>query len=203
MKIAIIATSPRANSNTLRFGKFLQHILLETDEHDVTLIDFAHYDLPWVGTGSVKPDTLTPFQEAFTTAWGEADLVFFASPEYNWTATPQIINAFHTLGGPGFKVLFDNKVFAMAGTSNGRGGRQPALDMTTVLNKVISFTNNYSVISPKMYESHETDKNLDADGRFIGHEVYDRTVRAFVDYTLTVAHRWHGVGAEESVVKAG
>ena len=202
MKIAIIATSPRANSNTLRFGKFLQHILAESGTHTISLIDFAHYDLPLVGTASVKPDMLTPFQQELTTAWGNADLVFFASPEYNWTATPQIINAFHVLGGPGFKSLFNNKVFAMAGTSNGRGGRQPALDMTTVLNKVVSFTNNYSVISPKLYESHETDKNLDADGQFIGHEVYDRTVRAFVDYSLTVAARWHGIGAEESVGKA-
>lgn len=192
MKIIIVATSPRANSNTLKFCKFAKTILQETGQHQVKLIDFAHYDLPFVGTVWMKPDTLTPFQQAFIDAWGEADLVFFASPEYNWTATPQVLNAFHSLGGPAFNQLFDNKVFAMAGISNGRGGRQPALDMTTVLNKVISFTNNISIISPKLYESHETDKNLDADGTFVGHEVYDRTVRAFIDYTLTIAQRWHG-----------
>lgn len=193
MKIAIISTSPRANSNTLRFCKFIQHVLQESGQHEATVIDFVNYDLPFVGTAWMKPETLTPFQQEFVTAWGEADVVFFASPEYNWTATPQIINAFNSLGGPAFKQLFENKVFAMAGTSNGRGGRQPALDMTTVLNKVISFTNSYSIISPKLYESHETDKNLDADGLFIGHEVYDRTARAFIDYTMTVAQRWHGV----------
>lgn len=192
MKITIVATSPRANSNTLRFCTFVKTILEETGQHQVRLIDFAHYDLPFVGTVWMKPDTLTPFQEEFISAWGEADLVFFASPEYNWTATPQILNAFHSLGGPAFNQLFNAKVFAMAGISNGRGGRQPALDMTTVLNKVISFTNNVSIISPKLYESHETDKNLDADGQFVGHEVYDRTVRAFVDYTLAIARRWHG-----------
>ncbi|MEZ0484966.1 NAD(P)H-dependent oxidoreductase [Fibrella aquatica] len=196
MKIAIISTSPRANSNTLRFCKFVQQVLQENSQHEITIIDFAAYDLPFVGTVWMKPDVLSPFQQEFLTAWGEADLVFFASPEYNWTATPQILNAFHALGGPAFKPLFDNKVFAMAGISNGRGGRQPALDMTTVLNKVISFTNNFSIISPKLYESHETDKNLDADGQFIGNEVYDRTARAFVDYTLTVAQRWHGVAEE-------
>ena len=196
MKIAIISTSPRANSNTLRFCKFVQHVLQESGQHEVTVIDFVNYDLPFVGTAWMKPETLTTFQQEFVTAWGEADVVFFASPEYNWTATPQIINAFNSLGGPAFKQLFENKVFAMAGTSNGRGGRQPALDMTTVLNKVISFTNSYSIISPKLYESHETDKNLDADGLFIGHDVYDRTARAFIDYTLTVAQRWHGVTVE-------
>lgn len=191
MKIAIISTSPRANSNTLRFCKFVQNVLQETGQHEVSLVDFAQYDLPFVSSVWLKPETLTSFQQEFITAWGDADLVFFASPEYNWTATPQILNAFHILGGPAFKQLFENKVFAMAGISNGRGGRQPALDMTTILNKVISFTNNFSVISPKLYESHETDKNLDTDGQFIGHEVYDRTARAFIDYTLTVAHRWH------------
>ncbi len=196
MKIAIVSTSPRANSNTLRFCKFLQNILQESEQHEVTIVDFAGYDLPFVGSLWMKPETLTQFQREFITAWGNADLVFFASPEYNWTATPQITNAFHSLGGPAFKYLFENKVFAMAGTSNGRGGRQPALDMTTVLNKVISFTNSYSIVSPKLYESHETDKNVDADGKFIGHEVYDRTARAFVDYTLTVAQRWHGVTVE-------
>jgi chromate reductase, NAD(P)H dehydrogenase (quinone) len=191
MNIAIVAGSPRPNSNTLRFGKFIKRILEESGEHTGSLIDFAHYDLPFAGAAWLKPDSLTPFQQEFISAWAEADLVFFASPEYNWTANPQVINAFNMLGGPAFKHLFENKVFAMAGTSNGRGGRQPALDMATVLNKVISFTNSYSIVSPKLYESHETDKNLDADGNFIGHEVYDRTARAFVDYTLTVASRWH------------
>lgn len=196
MKIAIIATSPRANSNTLRFGKYVRRVLQETGQHEVKLVDFAHYDLPFVGTGQVDPAALTAFQREFISAWAEADLIFFASPEYNWTATPQIINAFHLLGGPAFTALLDNKVFAMVGTSNGRGGRQPALDMTTVLNKVISFTNNVSVISPKLYESHETHTNLDADGNFVGNDVYDRTARAFIDYSLTVAQRWHGVGVE-------
>lgn len=78
----------------------------------------------------------------------------------------------------------------MVGISNGRGGRQPALDMTTVMNKLISFTNSYSIVSPKLYESHETDKNLDEHGHFVGHEIYERTARAFLTYTLTVAQRW-------------
>ncbi|MBC8155913.1 MAG: NADPH-dependent oxidoreductase, partial [Bacteroidetes bacterium] len=96
----------------------------------------------------------------------------------------------HQTGGPAFKHLFENKVFAMAGVSSGRGGRQPALDMTTVTNKIISFTNSYSIVSPKLYESHETGKNLDETGTFIGDAIYDTTVRAFVDYSLAVAQRW-------------
>jgi chromate reductase len=58
------------------------------------------------------------------------------------------------------------------------------------VNKIISFTNSYSIVSPKLYESHETPANLDADGNFVGHEVYNRTARAFVEYTLNIAQRW-------------
>ena len=190
MKITLISTSSRKNSNSLRFVSYLRHVLAEEGQHEVSVIDFEQYDIPFVGQGSVKKETLTPFQEQLISAWEAADLVLFAMPEYNWTAPPQATNTVHQLGGPAFKHLFDNKVFAMVGVSNGRGGRQPALDMTTVVNKLISFTNSYSIVSPKLYESHETDKNLDEQGHFVGHEVYERTARAFLQYTLTVAQRW-------------
>ncbi len=190
MKITLISTSSRKDSNSLRFVGYLRHILAEEGQHEVSIVTFEHYDIPLVGQGSIKKDALTPFQEELISAWEAADLVLFAMPEYNWTAPPQATNAIHQLGGPAFKHLFDNKVFAMVGISNGRGGRQPALDMTTVVNKIISFTNSYSIVSPKLYESHETDQNLDENGHFNGHEVYERTVRAFLHYTLTVAQRW-------------
>ncbi|GAB3990588.1 hypothetical protein GCM10028807_18080 [Spirosoma daeguense] len=190
MKIALISTSSRPNSNSLRFVNYLRHILTEDDQHEVSVVSFEQYDIPFVGQGTLHADKLTPFQQELISTWNAADLVIFASPEYNWTAPPQATNTIHQLGGPAFKYLFNNKVFAMVGISNGRGGRQPALDMTTVTNKIISFTNSYSIVSPKLYESHETAINLDENGHFIGHEVYARTARAFVDYTLNVAQRW-------------
>lgn len=190
MHIALIATSSRPNSNSLRFAKYLSQLLTESNQHTAQIVTYEHYDIPFVGQGNLNPAALTPFQQELTTAWAAADLIIFALPEYNWTAPPQATNAIHQLGTPAFKHLFTDKVFAMVGISNGRGGRQPALDMGTVVNKLISFTNSYSIVSPKLYESHETDKNLDVDGQFIGHEVYERTVRSFVDYTLTVAQRW-------------
>ena len=190
MHIALIATSSRPNSNSLRFVNYLNQLLSESNQHTVQIVTYEHYDIPFVGQGNLNPNALTPFQQELTSAWAAADLIIFALPEYNWTAPAQATNAIHQLGTPAFKHLFADKVFAMAGISNGRGGRQPALDMGTVVNKLISFTNSYSIVSPKLYESHETDKNLDVDGQFIGHDVYERTVRSFVDYTLTVAQRW-------------
>ncbi|MCK8493972.1 NAD(P)H-dependent oxidoreductase [Spirosoma sp. RP8] len=195
MKIALISTSSRKNSNSLRFINYVRQLLTADEQHEVSIVTFEQYDIPYVGQGSVKPETLTPFQQELIDAWESADLVIFAMPEYNWTAPPQATNTIHQLGGPAYKHLFDNKVFAMVGVSNGRGGRQPALDMTTVVNKIISFTNSYSIVSPKLYESHETDKNLDENGNFVGHDVYERTAKAFVDYTLQVAQRW--IGSEQ------
>lgn len=189
MNVALFSTSSRAKSNSLRFVKYAQHVLTEQG-HEVSLVNFEDYDIPLAGQGSIDPANLTPFQSALISAWQAADLIIFALPEYNWTAPPQATNTIHQLGTPALKYLFDNKVFAMVGVSNGRGGRQPALDMTTVTNKLISFTNSYSIVSPKLYESHETDKNLDENGHFNGHEVYERTARAFFDYTITVAERW-------------
>ena len=190
MNIALISTSPRKNSNSLRFVTYLRHLLAEEGQREVSLVTFERYDIPFVGEGVVNKDELTPFQSELIQAWEAADLVIFASPEYNWTAPPQATNTIHQLGGPAFKHLFDNKVFAMVGVSSGRGGRQPALDMITVVNKIISFTNSYSIVSPKLYESHDTPLNLDENGQFFGHEVYEKTTRAFADYTLNVTQRW-------------
>ncbi|MBC8156299.1 MAG: NAD(P)H-dependent oxidoreductase, partial [Bacteroidetes bacterium] len=85
MITAIISTSSRPNSSSLRFSNFLRNILTEKD-HEVTLVDFEHYDIPFTGQGSLKKETLTPFQQTLISAWEAADLVFFALPEYNWTA---------------------------------------------------------------------------------------------------------------------
>ncbi len=190
ISIALISTSSRRGSNALRFVNYLRHVLAEEGQYEVMIVSFEDYDIPFIGQGTVRKESLTSFQQELVNVWEAADLVIFAMPEYNWTAPPQATNLIHQLGGPAFKHLFDNKVFAMAGISNGRGGRQPALDMTTVVNKLVSFTNSYSIVSPKLYESHETDKNLDENGHFIGHKLYDRTARAFLTYTLSVGQRW-------------
>lgn len=190
MNIAIFSTSARKKSNSLRFSTYLKNTLNELGHEAVTIVDFENYDIPMVGQGSVKPDTLTDFQRELTEAWEAAELVFWVAPEYNWEAPPQATNVIHQLGGPAYEHLFNDRVFAMIGVSSGRGGRQPALDLTLVINKMVSFSDNYSIVSPKLYESHETDKNLDENGVFNGQEVYLKTSKAFIDYTLNVAHRW-------------
>ncbi len=188
--VGIISASPQRNSNSLRFAKALQHLLAERSFTEVQIVNFEYYDIPWVGEGDINPKQLTDFQYYLINVWNKSDVVFIVSPEYNWSFSPQLINTLDQLGGKAFAHLFDNKVFALAGVSSGRGGRQPALQLTTVLNKLINFLDGNSVIAPRIFESHETDQMLDADGNFIGSEAYIKGATAFVEYALRIAQRW-------------
>ncbi len=190
MNIAIIATSPRKNSNSLRFSKYLQKVLQTSDIQNTTIVDFHHFDIPSVGRGIINKDALSDFQRELLTAWEKADLVFFVTPEYNFTVNGDLLNALHQLGSKDFAYLFNNKVFALAGVSSGRGGKVPCLELTTVINKIINFGNQFSVISPRIYESHETHKNLDENADSVGNKIYEDSVKAFTDYAVEVAKRW-------------
>ncbi|MCS6969323.1 MAG: NAD(P)H-dependent oxidoreductase [Cytophagales bacterium] len=188
--VGILSTSSQPHSNTLRFAKFLQKLLTERSLEQVSLVSFENYDIPWVGLGSIHPSRWTPFQQDLIQSWQESDLLYIVSPEYNWSFSPALINALDQLGSKEFAHLFDNKVFALAGVSAGRGGRQPALQLTTVLNKLISFLDGTSVIAPRIFESHETDQMLDAEGNFKGTPAYLKGVEAFLEYSLRIAQRW-------------
>ncbi|GHB85565.1 NADPH-dependent FMN reductase [Persicitalea jodogahamensis] len=191
MKVAIISTSPRQDSNSLKVAKYLKS-LFGAHESDTSLFDFREIDIPMVGRGSLDPQNLSAFQQGLIQVWGEADLVVMAVPEYNWITSGELINALHQLGKKPFLRLFDDKVFALVGVSSGRGGRQPCLEVAMIVNKLIGFNKQVSVVSPLYFESHETGKNLEEDGTPTGNEVYTKGVIDFVDYTLRVARRWHG-----------
>lgn len=193
MKVAVISTSPRTGSNSLKVAKYIQSLVVEQGISEVGIAHFDGVDIPMVGRGSLDIANLSPFQQNLISVWGEADVVIFTVPEYNWITSGELINAMHQLGGKPFAHLFNNKVFALAGVSSGRGGRMPALEMTTLTNKLISFLNQYSIISPKLFESHETGNNLTEDGESIGNEIYERGATGFVQYTLRIAKQWHGV----------
>lgn len=190
MNIAIIATSPRKNSNSLRFSNYLQKIAQTAGYENVTVVDFHHFDIPSVGRGTINKEALTDFQSELLSAWTAADLVFFITPEYNFTVNGDLLNALHQLGSKDFVHLFHDKVFALAGVSSGRGGKTPCLELTTVINKIINFSHQYSVVSPRIFESHETHKNLDDKADSTGNKVYEDGVKSFLDYSLEVTKRW-------------
>lgn len=190
MKIAIISTSPRKKSNSYRVALAIARVLAQKDFAEVVVTTFENYDFPMVGDGDLQAEQLSPFQSQLIRVWEEAQLIFLIAPEYNWVTSGEVINAIHQLGNKQFGHLFHEKVFALCGVSNGRGGRQPALLLTTLVNKMISFLNKDSVVSPRIYESHETDHQVDEEGNLIGNEIYQKTLGAFVDYSLKVGLRW-------------
>ncbi|MFN4972038.1 MAG: NAD(P)H-dependent oxidoreductase [Bacteroidota bacterium] len=187
MNICILSGSARHNNNTIRVAKAIQHNL---SAHTVSLIDFEEYDIPLINQGSITPDTLSAFQQSLCDAMQAAHLVFLISPEYNWSTTPEILNFLHRFGDKPFAGVFNEKVFALVGVSTGKGGKTPALHLTSILNKIISFLNLQSVVSPKIFESHYTKEVLDEHGHSLGNALYDKGLSDFINYNVNVAERW-------------
>lgn len=192
MKTLVLSTSPRKGSNTLKVAKALESLSQEKGQ-TTKLVNFENYDIPMVGQGSLDPENLSDFQRELIQAMEWAEVIIMAAPEYNWTTSGQLINAIHQLGGKDYGHVFDNKVFAFVGVSSGRGGRLPCIEMSTLVNKMINFLNKYSIVSPRILESHETQNNVDENGVPAPDTVYLRMMHAFLDYTFVMANRWFKV----------
>jgi chromate reductase len=191
MNISIICTSPREGSQTLRFGQYLKSIFENQDaENKISIIDFEDFDIPAIGKGKVDPNNLSVYQSKLIQIWAKSDLIVFCSPEYNWTTNGEVFIMFDQLGSKNFEYLFENKVFAFAGVSSGRGGKIAALDVSKVVNKLVSFQNKLSIVSPKIYESHETGKNILEDFKSSGNIVFEAGVLNFVQYSLALTNKW-------------
>jgi chromate reductase len=185
MNICIISGSARENNNTIRVAKAIQQQL---STHHVSLVDFQQYDIPLINQG--KLDSLSAFQQYLHDSMLGAHLVILISPEYNWSTTPEILNFLHRFGDKNFAPVFNEKAFALVGVSTGKGGKTPALHLTSILNKIISFLNLQSVVSPKIFESHFTKEVLNEDGQSLGNEMYDKGLSDFINYSISVAERW-------------
>lgn len=187
MNIGIISGSARANNNTLRVAKAIQ--LLHPNDN-VQLVDFQAYDIPLINQGDIQLNNLSPFQTGLMSAMQNADLLYIITPEYNWSTTPEILNWLHRYGERGLKHLFDEKVITLVGVSTGKGGKAPLLHLTGVLNKIVSFLDLNSFVSPRIFESHFTKEVLDVDGNSTGNAEYDKGLNAFVNYNVKMATRW-------------
>jgi chromate reductase len=191
MKILILSTSPRTGSFTLRASAFLKSVLAsEIPEAEITLLDFAGFDISPLGKGGFPSDPVTAFQAELLESWQSASLIIFCSPEYNWTASAETFILLERIGNRSFRDFFDNKVFAVAGVSSGRGGRQPALDISRVLSKIIGFLGTESIVSSKILEIHEVGQNLNEQAHSTGNAVFEDSVLNFARYNLRLSRRW-------------
>jgi chromate reductase len=191
MKVLILSTSPRKASLTLRFSKYLKSVLLKMVEvEEVHIQDFEAFDIPSVGRKKLDPQFFSPFQKDLIQSWNEAHLIIFCSPEYNWTTNGEVFTMIDQLSTRQFAPLFSNKVFSFVGTSSGRGGRLPALEVGKVISKVISFQNQFSIVSPKIFEAHEITQNLNEQSESAGNPLFEAGVQDFIQYTMEVVRRW-------------
>jgi chromate reductase, NAD(P)H dehydrogenase (quinone) len=188
--ITILSGSPRKNSNTSRVAKALKLQIEQNKEQKVNIIDFVGFDIPSANAGTVDIDQLTEWQSSLYSSMAESNLVFVLTPEYNWFPSAEIIQMIHVMGGAQFAPMWNHKVFATCGTSNGRGGRMPAIQLGYAINKIISVFNFDSMVSAKMFESQFTDKVLNEEGISIGNQEYMNGLKVFVDYNLNLAKKW-------------
>ncbi|MEY3321573.1 MAG: hypothetical protein RLZZ417_1156 [Bacteroidota bacterium] len=190
MQILILSGSSRKNSNSLLVAKYLTKLSNQQDGLNFSIIDLAEEQIPTVGRGSIDPENLSDFQRNLIEKWHAASLIIVTAPEYNWSTNAELINLAHQLGNKNHGYLFNNKVFAFVGVSTGRGGRQSALELMMIFNKIISFTNNQSIVCPKLWESHETHLNINADSLLSDNKVYTESAKNFLDYSVEIAKRW-------------
>ncbi len=190
MQICIISGSARANNNTHRVSLAIE--LLLKANHEISVIDFKEFDIPSLAQGGLKTNALTPFQQNLIDSLFKAEVVIMVSPEYNWSATPEILNMLNLVPNKPFDQIFNNKVFAFVGVSTGKGGKVPALQMMQIVNKLISFSNNDSIVSSRIFEAHFVKEVLNETGESLGNLMFDKGLNDFCDYTIRIANRWFG-----------
>ena len=186
MKVCILSGSARKNNNTLRVAKALSNHFT-----DSVIVDFQDYDLPNFNQTSISKENLSGFQSELINSIEKSDLLFIVSPEYNWFPTAEIINTIHQLAQEDHIHIFDRKVIATVGVSAGRGGRMPAVQLVTIINKIIGFFNLESMTSANTFEVQEVTRCIDSDGLLLDNESFNKGFLSFVSYSLKVAQRWH------------
>lgn len=188
MNICIISGSPRINSNTIKLAKAIENLAKE--HHNLSLIDFSKYDIPFESQARMEKGKLSDFQQNLYDSMEKAQLIYILSPEYNWMPSAEIVNFFNQMTGKEYTPMWNNKVFALGGVSNGRGGRMPIVHMGTMLNKVLGIMHHQSFICPKYFEAYNTPDHIDEMGNSKGVDAYDKSLNNFVEIPVLFAARW-------------
>jgi chromate reductase, NAD(P)H dehydrogenase (quinone) len=185
MYCLILSGSARKNSNTLRFSNAVHKIITEQN-HESHVVDFNEYDFPNFNQGSIDWENPSDFQLKIRDHFSKAQIVFVHSPEYNWMPSAEILQFFNQFATNKHLPLFHNKVFAMAGTSSGRGGRMPAVQLSNVVNKILGFFDGNAIVSPKIFEAQFVPQVIAEDGSLQENLEFNKGIRAFVQGNLAL-----------------
>lgn len=188
MKICILSGSPRKNSNTKKLALAIQNQLIKKN-FSVNTIDFSEYDIPLMVSGKVDIANLTAFQHSLYTSMSDANLIFVLSPEYNWMPSAELINFFHQMGDKPYASMWKDKTFAVAGVSNGRGGKLPCIQISYVLNKICGFMGFESFVCPRTFESQFTQNVLDGEGKSLGNIEFDNGLEVYINFAVSMAKK--------------
>lgn len=185
MNVTILSGSPRNGSNTLKLSKAIAKIVAELNpQYQCNLINFEESDIPLPNQGALQFNNPTPFQKRIIHSLSGPGYVFVCTPEYNWLPSADLINFINQFATKSNLDLFNNKHFALAGVSAGRGGRIPTLPLATALNKIIGFFDLNSYVSGKIFESQFTPQVVDSDGNLLNNDQFNQGLQSFVQYNI-------------------
>lgn len=188
--ITILSGSPRNPSNTIRVAKAIEKELVKQD-YETSLINFKDYDLPNLNQQDIDLDNLSSFQQDLIDNMRKPGLVFICTPEYNWLPSSELINMINQLAGGKTLNMFDNKVFAIAGISAGRGGRYPAIILSSALNKIIGYFGLKSFVSGKIFEAQFVPKVITLEGDLLDNHEFNKGFMEFVQYSVEITKNWN------------
>ena len=190
MNFCIISGSSREDNNTLRLSKATEREIKELGYKQVSIIDFRGYDFPFFNGGYLERSNLTSFQKNTIDAMAKADVIIIYSPEYNWFPSAEVVNLIHQTASHGNSDLYNEKVFVFGGVSSGRGGKIPAIQLSTVVGKVINFLDLSSIVSSKIFESSFTQDNINESGEVVTEDTYKEEFMKFIKYSIKLGERW-------------
>ena len=186
MKVLVVGGSSRPENNTLKVAK-ASFAFLQKRGVEVELLDLAGSDVPLIGQEIKLLESFTEFENKVIEKFTNAQLIFICAPEYNWGMSGFMKNFLDQFGVKKLVQMWDKKVFALAGVSDGTGGKISAAEISISLSKIISFAGATSVLSPKIFLSQVTQDKVESDGTIKDVE-YGAALERFIDYAINLSN---------------
>lgn len=171
MKITLISTSSRADSQSLKITKYLG-ASLKDDEIETELIDLNVLKLP-VYDDSGEGEWTAQWNEVSKTL-DQSDGFVVVSPEWNGMAGPGWFNMLHYVDHE-----MAHKPLMIVGVSSGLGGVYPLADM-----RLLGSKNNHYVITPESLRIANVEKMF--NDRLMDESTPDFSVKTRAGYCLNI-----------------